>query len=252
MTNRRPEAWCLLALGIVLIGTTAYRFVWKSEEMRGKVESALDRMRGRSASSGVPSDRPASPAPAPVFEYEVEPLIGRDYLPRLKEALGRAEKSIRVAMYVVDPGEGRDHPVNQILEALAAARRRGVKVEVIVECPWEKKSPALKKKNSAAIDRLRRQGISAAFDEPRHCLHDKLVIIDDRVVFIGNHNWTKEALTIHDEVSVRIVCRPPDPRFGRYFGYIGAIGGETTEEGRREKLQQFQKELLKRSQAEAR
>ncbi len=250
MKNRRAEAWCLVALGAVLLGATAYRFVARSEERMGLIESVWERLRGGPAPPG--EGRGAAFAPSPPVEYEVEPLIGREYLPCLKAELGRAAKSIRVAMYLIDPGEGKDHPVNQLLDALAQARRRGVSVEVVVECPWEKKAPSLKRKNAAALDRLRRQGVSAVFDEPRHCLHDKLVVIDDRVVFIGNHNWTREALTIHDEVSARIVCRPADPRFGRYIGYIGAIGGEETEEGRKAMLQQFQKELLKRSQREAR
>lgn len=252
MAKRRPEGWCLIVLLALILGATAYRFVWKSEGRRAQVESVLERARLRPPPPAASFARSLSPVPAPSIEYEVVPLIGREYFPSLKEAIGKAERSIRVAMYLIDPGEGRDHPVSQILEALAAANRRGVAVSVIVECPWGKKSPALKKKNSAAIDRLRRRGIAAAFDEPRHCLHDKLVVIDDRVVFIGNHNWTREALTIHDEVSVRIVCRPPDPRFGRYVGYIGALPGETTEEEREEKLRQFQNELLIRSREEGR
>ena len=247
MNNRRTEAWCLIVFGCALLGAMVYRFAWKSEEMRDRIESAFSRLAGRSPS---PPSAESPDAPPPRGEYEVETLIGREYFPKVREALGSAEKSIRVAMYIIDPGEGRDHPVNQLLDALAAARRRGVAVEVIVECPWGKKSPALKKKNAAAIDLLRRRGIAASFDEPRHCLHDKLVIIDDRIIFIGNHNWTKEALTIHDEVSVRIAARPPDPRFGRYFGYIGAIGGEKTEEGMKEKLQELQKELMGRSRRE--
>jgi len=252
MANRRPETWCLLILGVALLGAIAWRWVRQSEERKGKVEAVWDRVWGEASPSAPVSARAVSPAPSPGIEYEVETLVGREYLPSVRTAIARAEKTIRVAMYVVDPGEGNDHPVNQLLEALAAASRRGVSVELVAECPWGKKSPALRKKNAEAIDRLRRRGISASFDEPRHCLHDKLVVIDDRVVFIGNHNWTREALTIHDEVSVKITCRPTDARFGRYFDYIGAIGGETTEEGRKEKLQQFQKELLKRSQAEAR
>ncbi|KKL04304.1 hypothetical protein LCGC14_2617390, partial [marine sediment metagenome] len=65
------------------------------------------------------------------YDYRVTTLIDEEYFPAVHEALGKAKKSIYIAMYVAKIDEDSDSPVNQLLNDLIQAHERGVKVKVI-------------------------------------------------------------------------------------------------------------------------
>ena len=91
---------------------------------------------------------------------------------------------------------------NQVAQALIAAAKRGVRVTVILDQPPEGDAPQAPNRPVAA--QLRQQGITVQFDTPERMTHTKLVVIDQRYVFIGSHNFTESALRYNNEASVRI------------------------------------------------
>lgn len=185
---------------VIIIGPPLYRYFSTSLLVR-KVEEKV---------------RVAKPVE---YEYEVTPLVNEFYDACLHWALFGAKKSIYVVMFVAKPvklGTGIRHPVNSLLYDLMDAVGRGVKVHLILDHPghegdWQYQV------NKEVVDYLKSAGVDAKLDSARFKTHDKLVIIDDEVIFIGNHNWTLSALKYNNEVSVRIKCSPPNLEFRNYY-----------------------------------
>ena len=67
---------------------------------------------------------------------------------------------------------------------------------------------------------LSRSGIEIRFDSLRKTSHAKVVVIDDRYVFLGSHNLTHSALSRNNELSVRI----DSPEMARQItSYLGTL-----------------------------
>jgi len=95
-----------------------------------------------------------------------------------------AQQSVRVQAYSFTSAP--------IAAALRQAHRRGVKVEVILD-----HSQASDKYSSA--DFLHNAGIGVWIDDQHAIAHNKVMIIDDRVVITGSFNFTKSAETSNAE-----------------------------------------------------
>ena len=153
------------------------------------------------------------------YEYEVTSIVNEFYDDFLHWALIDAKKSIYVVMFIAKPvklGAGIRHPVNLLLNDLMDAAGRGVKVHMILDNPgyegdWQYEV------NKGVVDYLKSAGVDAKLDSSRFKTHDKLVIIDDEVIFIGNHNWTPSAFKHNNEVSVMIKSSPPNLEFRNYY-----------------------------------
>jgi phosphatidylserine/phosphatidylglycerophosphate/cardiolipin synthase-like enzyme len=178
-------------------------------------------------------------------EYEVIPLMDKEYYPALRSAIKKAKKSIYVAMFVVSMGKSTNDPVNILLNELIAAKKRGVDVKVVVENPPSSGS-SLYKTNEKVVTFLREEGIEASFDEPDKEVHDKFILIDEDTLFVGNHNWSKQSLTINRELSVMVKACPPDPEFLKHFARIKLAKPEETKEGKIKLIKELYKELLSR------
>lgn len=179
------------------------------------------------------------------IKYEATPLFDKSYYLALKAAIKRARKYIYVAMFVVSVGESPRNPVNVLLNELIAAGKRGVDVKVIVECP-RRSVGSLYKKNERAIRYLKNGGVEACFNYPKKELHDKFVLIDGDTLFVGNHNWTKQSLTINREVSVEVKSSLAGREFIQHFMFMKLARREETKEGKIELIKKIYKELLGR------
>ena len=129
--------------------------------------------------------------------YEVRVLEDREYYLTLIRAIDGAQNEIYVMMFLMkyDPGDSYD-PANNLIRALVKAKKRGVKVHVLLEDRIEE--------NRKAYDYLKENGVNVAFDSPLTTLHAKVVVIDGKTVFIGSHNWSEGALDWNHEVSLRV------------------------------------------------
>lgn len=140
----------------------------------------------------------------------IEDLSDRAYLPRILELLQGARRSIDVSMYqILLPGTEEDHPVWQILQALAEARGRGVRIRVLLNrhLDYMAGETVPLARSLAATEYLRAKGIEIVFAHPARRLHDKVIVIDERWVIEGSMNWTKTALLGNWE-SVALIDSP--------------------------------------------
>ena len=121
-------------------------------------------------------------------------LFGESYHETIHSYLKEAENSITVAMYfiILEPqGEG---PINELVNDIVAAKKRGVQVKIVLE---DSKLRA----NRLAYEKLKKYDIAVYFDTPEHLLHIKGVAIDDRYIFLGSANWSRSAIEDNYEAT---------------------------------------------------
>ena len=128
------------------------------------------------------------------------------YLDTALRAIRQAKASITVVMYVMRVDD--NGPVVGLLSALSQAAERGVAVRVLLDRGTDWKTGEPDAKHVAATTWLRAHGIVVDLDELERTTHAKVIIIDQRRVILGSHNWTRYALTKNREWSV--VVDDPD------------------------------------------
>jgi len=158
----------------------------------------------------------------------VEDLSGNKYFPRVKEALQNAKKSIYMAMYFVnfDPKDKKS-AVSQLVEELVNARKRGVKVKVILDQNmdfpvWEGGAGVWQKqeKNDPFFVYLKKEGVDACYDDIFTVTHSKLIIIDEETVILGSANWSESSLRRNWESSCLINSKELAKQFLADFSNI--------------------------------
>jgi phosphatidylserine/phosphatidylglycerophosphate/cardiolipin synthase-like enzyme len=137
----------------------------------------------------------------PIALLITEPGQPLRYARAAERAIASARHRVWVMQYVVRLDDG---PVLALMEALAAARARGVEVRVVLDrgLMYGTTDPDLK--NDRAGEWLQAHGIEVVWDEVASTSHAKLVLVDDAVVLLGSHNWTRAALTSNREVSMAL------------------------------------------------
>jgi phosphatidylserine/phosphatidylglycerophosphate/cardiolipin synthase-like enzyme len=136
--------------------------------------------------------------PPPRDGCAIEVLIdGADVLAAIAEAIRGARRSVRIAGWHVAPHFAleRAEPPTLLRELLALAVARGVDVRVLLwaGAPFRAFTPARADVRADARDLTRGTGVRVAVDDRErllHCHHEKAVVIDDEVAFVGGVDLT--------------------------------------------------------------
>jgi len=116
---------------------------------------------------------------------------GHRYFPRLLEAFDQAESSIDIEMYLVNSGTS----CSRVIDALVKAVERGVKVRFMFDAIGSEEL------NEEDRKLLKDGGIETRIYNPSHWYHGrrmfhrdhrKLIIVDQKVVFVGGTGFTDE------------------------------------------------------------
>jgi phosphatidylserine/phosphatidylglycerophosphate/cardiolipin synthase-like enzyme len=146
---------------------------------------------------------PAIPASAAQPSRSVTLLKNGDYLDALVQGIRTARQSVVCSCYLFKTGTGRGNQPRRIADELIRARQRGVAVTVVLEDEGRRRDP-LNAENHVTAALLRRGGVTVRFDSPWVTSHAKVVVIDNRHVYLGSHNLTQSALTRNNELSLHI------------------------------------------------
>lgn len=152
------------------------------------------------------------------YKGVIYPLINEKYGQKIQEYIRNSQKSIYIIMF--ETGYYENYPdsiSNQILKELINAARRNVKVEVILDAT---KIERVKKKNLEVAMFLAKNGIKVYFDKDDKTTHAKVVIIDEKYLFIGSHNWNYYSLSKNNETSLLIESEELSKYFIGYFEKI--------------------------------
>lgn len=128
-------------------------------------------------------------------------------------------------MYFVnfDP-KVKKSPVNELVNELASAHQRGVKIKVILDqnVIWTGKNEIRKKdvKNEALFMRLKKLGIEVYYDNLFTVTHSKAIVIDEETVILGSTNWTESSLRNNQEAACLVKSKALAKEFLSNFAEI--------------------------------
>lgn len=122
----------------------------------------------------------------------MQTLIGSQFPKVVIPLINQATRSLHIIVYdwrwyPNDPG----NPVQLFNQAIVRAVRRGVSVKVITNI-------------EDVIEFLTGVGCQAVKPPVKNSIHSKMMIIDERDLVIGSHNYTQSAFTTNYEISVFI------------------------------------------------
>lgn len=151
----------------------------------------------------------ACPTPHCADSSRITPVVDRQYFQTAHEILSDAKESIHIASFELKYYEDfPDSQMNRLIEELVAAKRRGVKVMIVVD--------QYSKENNA-YHILDREGIEWKFDSEKTTTHSKLIIVDGETVLVGSTNLSYYGLEKNHEANVLIRNRETAEIFVKYF-----------------------------------
>lgn len=160
------------------------KHVWRLQ--RRGCSGAIDPPAGGWASTATFAPRP---------NCRVEPFVdGSEALPRIAEAIRSARSHVHLAGWHFDPSFELEEGGPVLRDVLAeAAERVDVRVLAWAGAPLPLFHPNRREVRRACERLVRGTAISMALDareRPFHCHHEKLVVVDDEIAFVGGIDLT--------------------------------------------------------------
>lgn len=138
-------------------------------------------------------------------------LIGSRFVAGVLPSIDAAQSTICIIIfdwriYRHNP----EQPVMQMLEALTRAAARGVYVRVLSQ-------------HDGVRNELKLRGIKSKALYHEKLVHAKLMIIDNKSVVIGSHNYTQSAFARNLEVSALVESPELAATLGDYFNGLWGV-----------------------------
>ena len=152
---------------------------------------------------------------------DVQVVTDAQYFPVAKKMIQEAKSSIQVMMF--EMGYYDEHPntpSNLLIKELIHAKKRGVKVEVILETRDGEDRTTKRNRRTGKI--LSEGGVEVIYDPLFKTTHAKLMVVDGQLALVGSTNWTYYALTNNNEVSVLIRSKEVAKEVRDYFNKVKA------------------------------
>lgn len=147
---------------------------------------------------------------------KVQGAIGNHYPQRVIPLVHAAVNTIEVLMYEWKwYGHESAGGVQKLNLALVAAARRGVKVKCLLNL--ESMGHAITKINGRTASFLRQYGCEVKLAPHGNMTHAKMMIIDDNILVVGSHNYTKSAFSRNQEASIIVEGREEILEFRKFF-----------------------------------
>jgi len=156
---------------------------------------------------------------------DVQLVTDGQYFQVAKKMIQDAKTSIQVMMFEMGYYEKFPNtPSNLLIKELVHAKKRGVRVEVILEVKEGKDRTTERNRHTGKI--LSDGKVEVIFDSLFKTTHAKCMVVDGSVILLGSTNWTYYALTNNNEVSVLIRSKEVAKAFSDYFNQVKATGGK--------------------------
>jgi DNA uptake protein ComE-like DNA-binding protein len=146
-----------------------------------------------------PLRAPAELSEAPAADVRI--LWGSAYYSALPAYFQSASVSIDVCMFHVAM-PGGSHPTRTLLEELVKAKDRGLSVRVLMDADRDSDPYFSTVINTDAKAYLKAAGVPVRFDPAEKLLHSKFIVIDQKLVILGSHNWSAGSYFQFDDLSV--------------------------------------------------
>lgn len=142
------------------------------------------------------------------MEKTPKALISKNFGSEVVKLIEKARDSIDIIVYDwrFYPND-LSNPVTIFNNALVTQIKKGVKIRCLVN-----------NKETGAI--LRGLGFKVKTMESKKILHTKLMIIDNKTIIIGSHNYTQNAFSNNYECSVAFCLDNDYNEFIEYFNFL--------------------------------
>ena len=120
----------------------------------------------------------------------------------LMNTLKTASESVWLTTFVFKTTDSTHNRAGKVINLLGTLVEQGVDVTLVLE--YNPRNLSLMESNQTSKRRLINRGARVIWDNPSKTMHSKIVVIDNRWVFIGSHNMTHSALALNNELSLMI------------------------------------------------
>lgn len=158
---------------------------------------------------------------------DVQLVTDGQYFQVAKKMIQEAKSSIQVIMF--EMGYYDQHPntpSNILIKELINARKRGVKVEVILEVKEGEDRTTKRNRRTGKI--LSEGRVEVIYDSLFKTTHAKCMVVDGHFILLGSTNWTYYALTNNNEVSVVIRSKEMAKGLLDYFNQVKVTGSKNS------------------------
>ncbi|MDI7260338.1 MAG: phospholipase D-like domain-containing protein [Thermodesulfobacteriota bacterium] len=156
---------------------------------------------------------------------DIQIVTDAQYFEVAKKMIQEAKFSIRVMMFEMGYYEKHPNtPSNILIRELIGAKKRGVKVEVILET--REGDDRTTKRNRQTGKILSESGVEVIYDPLFKTMHAKLMVADGELILLGSTNWVFSSLTNNNEVSVLIRSKELAKALIDYFNRVKATGSK--------------------------
>jgi phosphatidylserine/phosphatidylglycerophosphate/cardiolipin synthase-like enzyme len=158
---------------------------------------------------------------------DVQLVLDGQYFQVAKKIIEQAKDSIQVIMF--EMGYYDEYPntlSNLLIRELIDAKRRGVKVEVILEVKEGEDRTTQRNRHTGRI--LSEGGVEVIYDSLSKTTHAKLMVVDGEFSLLGSTNWTYYALTNNNEASVLVCSKAVARVLQDYFNRVKASGSKNS------------------------
>lgn len=156
---------------------------------------------------------------------DVQLVTDSQYFQTAQKMIRESKESIYVMMF--EMGYYEDHPntpSNLLVRDLIDAKKRGVKVQVILDVREGEDRTTKRNRHTGKI--LSAGGVEVIYDSLSRTTHVKMMIVDRKLALVGSTNWTYYALTDNHEASVLIRSKEAAKEMIDYFNRIKATGSK--------------------------
>jgi len=130
-------------------------------------------------------------------------LWSSSYADAVAALIQAAATRVDVGMFHMTlPAQNARH--RRLIEALPAARARGVAVRVLLDQDRDTDPYRSTVINTPARQWLLGQGVECRLDRTDRLFHSKIVLIDDALAIVGSHNWTATSFYQVDDLSLAV------------------------------------------------
>jgi cardiolipin synthase len=154
---------------------------------------------------------------------DVQLVMDIQYFQVAKKMIQEAKLSIQVMMFEMGYYDRNPNtPSNLLIKGLINAKKRGVKVEVMLEVREGEDRTAKRNRHTGKI--LSEGGVAVIYDSLFKTTHAKFMVVDGKLSLLGSTNWTYSALTNNNEVSVLIRSKEVARALTDYFNRVKTTG----------------------------
>jgi len=156
---------------------------------------------------------------------DVQLVTDAQYFQVAKKMIEEAKHSIQVMMFEMGYyDQNPNTPSNLLIRELINAKKRGVKVEVLLEVREGEDRTTKRNRHTGRI--LSAGGVEVIYDSPIKTTHAKCMVVDGKLNLLGSTNWTYYALTSNHEASVLIRSKEMAKAIADYFNRVKVTGSK--------------------------